>query len=47
MATTNMKFMTAEDLLNMPKDGYRYELVRGALRKIAPVGHIGAGDFTN
>ena len=41
MATTNTKLMTAEDLLKMPKDGYRYELVRGVLRKMAPVGHTG------
>ena len=39
MATTNAKLMTAEELLNMPKDGYRYELVRGVLKKTAPVGH--------
>ncbi len=39
MATTDAKLMTAEELLKMPKDGYRYELVRGVLKKIAPVGH--------
>jgi len=31
--------MTAEDLLRMPDDGFRYELVRGELRKMAPAGH--------
>jgi Uma2 family endonuclease len=31
--------MTAEDLLRMPDDGYRYELVRGELRKMAAAGH--------
>ena len=41
MATTDTKLMTAEELLAMPKDGYRYELVRGALKKMAPVGHTG------
>lgn len=41
MATTDAKLMTAEELLNMPKDGYRYELVRGVLKKMAPVGHTG------
>ena len=41
MATSDTKLMTAEELLKMPKDGYRYELVRGVLRKMAPVGHIG------
>ena len=41
MATTDARLMTAEELLNMPKDGYRYELVRGVLKKMAPVGHTG------
>ena len=41
MATSETKLMTAEELLNMPKDGYRYELVRGVLKKMAPVGHTG------
>ena len=41
MAASETKLMTAEELLNMPKDGYRYELVRGVLRKMAPVGHTG------
>ena len=39
MATTGAKLMTAEELLQMPKDGYRYELVRGVLKKMAPAGH--------
>lgn len=30
--------VTADELLNMPDDGYRYELVRGELRKMAPSG---------
>lgn len=30
--------MTAEELLRMPDDGYRYELVRGELVKMAPAG---------
>ena len=33
---TKRRLMTAEELLNMPDDGYRYELVRGELRKMAP-----------
>ena len=33
---TQTKLITAEELLNMPDDGYRYELVRGELRKMAP-----------
>ncbi len=31
--------MTADDLLRMPNDGFRYELVKGELRKMAPAGH--------
>ena len=30
--------MTAEALLNMPDDGYRYELIKGKLRQMAPSG---------
>ena len=30
--------VTAAELLAMPDDGYRYELVRGELRKMAPAG---------
>ena len=37
MAVTE-KLMTADDLLNMPSDGFRYELVRGELRQMAPAG---------
>ena len=32
------RLVTAEELLEMPDDGYRYELVRGELRKMAPAG---------
>lgn len=32
------KFMTAEELLCLPDDGYRYELVKGELRKMPPAG---------
>jgi Uma2 family endonuclease len=35
--TTGTK-MTAEELLRMPDDGFRYELVRGELVKMAPAG---------
>lgn len=31
--------MTADELLQMPDDGYRYELVKGELRKMVPAGH--------
>ncbi len=30
--------VTAEELLRMPDDGFRYELVEGELRKMAPAG---------
>jgi Uma2 family endonuclease len=39
MASTD-QLVTAEELLRMPDDGYRYELVRGELRKMAPAGHL-------
>jgi Uma2 family endonuclease len=31
--------VTADELLRMPDDGFRYELVRGELHKMAPAGH--------
>jgi len=31
--------MTADELLRMPDDGFRYELVRGDLRKMPPAGY--------
>jgi len=33
------QLVTAEELLDMPDDGYRYELVRGELRKMAPASY--------
>jgi Uma2 family endonuclease len=36
--STKRRITTAEELFNMPYDGYRYELVRGELRKMAPTG---------
>src|SRR5207237_690341 len=38
MSTTE-QLMTADELLRMPDDGFRYELVKGELRKTAPAGH--------
>ena len=38
MLTTQQQ-MTADDLLKMPDDGFRYELVRGELKKMAPAGY--------
>ena len=31
--------MTADDLLRLPEDGFRYELVKGELVQMAPAGH--------
>ena len=30
---TQIRLMTAEDLLQLPDDGFRYELVRGELHR--------------
>jgi Uma2 family endonuclease len=35
---TDLKLLTADDLLRMPDDGCRYELIEGELRKMAPAG---------
>ena len=37
--TTRTKPVTAEELLRMPDDGFRYELVKGELRKMPPAGN--------
>jgi Uma2 family endonuclease len=37
--TTRTRAVTAEELLRMPDDGFRYELVRGELRKMPPAGN--------
>ena len=39
MSTTTTHLMTAEDLLNMPDDGYRHELVKGELLTMTPPKH--------
>ena len=36
---TQTRPVTAEELLHQPSDGYRYELVKGELKKIAPAGN--------
>lgn len=36
--TVETRVMTADELLRMPDDGYRYELVAGELRKMSPAG---------
>ncbi len=40
MATTAQvkNFVTADDLLKIPDDGFRYELIRGELKQMAPAG---------
>ena len=37
---TTTSHVTVEELLNMPDDGFRYELVRGELRKMSPAGQL-------
>jgi hypothetical protein len=38
MGVTAIERTTAEDLLRMPDDGYRREVVRGELRTMPPAG---------
>ncbi len=35
---TTVQIFTAEELLQMPDDGFRYELVKGELKQMAPAG---------
>ena len=37
MATTT-QLMTADDLFDLPDDGFRYELIKGELKKMSPAG---------
>jgi Uma2 family endonuclease len=37
--TTSIQLLTAEDLLRMPEDSFRYELTRGELRRMSPAGN--------
>ena len=39
MSATLTKPMTSDELLALPDDGNRYELVKGELIKMAPTGH--------
>ena len=39
MSTTTTQLMTAEELLAMPSDGFRYELIDGELKQMSPAGH--------
>ena len=36
---TTKQLMTVDDLMGVPKDGWRYELIRGEIIKMAPAGH--------
>jgi Uma2 family endonuclease len=36
--STSTRLMTADELFVMPHDGFRYELVKGELRKMSPAG---------
>jgi Uma2 family endonuclease len=36
--STTTQTMTADELFQMPDDGFRYELVKGELRKMSPAG---------
>ena len=38
--TTETKLVTAEELLQMPDDGYRYELIRGHLKRMPQPGQV-------
>ena len=37
--STTIQPVTAEELLRMPDDGFRYELLRGELKKMSPAGN--------
>ena len=39
---TTTKLVTADELMEMSDDGFRYELVRGELIHMAPAGHMSA-----
>src|SRR6266498_6024873 len=36
--STEVKLMTADELLALPRDEFRYELVNGELKKMSPAG---------
>jgi Uma2 family endonuclease len=39
VSTTETKLTTADELLQMPDDGFRYELIEGELKRMSPAGH--------
>jgi Uma2 family endonuclease len=38
VSTAETKLVTADELLRMPDDGFRYELVKGELKRMSPTG---------
>lgn len=38
MSSVTQKLMTAEELLDLPREGFRYELVEGELKQMSPTG---------
>lgn len=38
MSTTSTALMTAEEFMELPEDGYRYELINGELERMPPPG---------
>ena len=38
--TTTTRLVTADELLATPSDGFRYELIRGELKRMPPAGHV-------
>src|SRR5215467_7434551 len=38
MSATSTALMTAEELMQLPEDGFRYELINGELEKMPPPG---------
>lgn len=45
--SVEVQSMTVEELLRMPDDGFRYELIKGELIKMAPAGHEHGGIAIN
>jgi len=39
VSTPETELMTADELFEMPHDGFRYELIEGELRRMSPAGH--------
>ena len=39
MSTTSTALMTADELIQLPRDGFRWELINGEIEKMPPPGH--------